>query len=78
MDENHKEILHRHFTVLTFANDFTYFFMLLIQIKGITSIYFDDWTEYYSIESVNVTHSGEYICTSKNNQRNTYVRVLGK
>ncbi|XP_043082791.1 receptor-type tyrosine-protein kinase FLT3 [Puntigrus tetrazona] len=46
-------------------------------IKGIPSIYFRHWTEYLFIESVNVTHSGEYICVSKNNQtRNTYVRVL--
>ncbi len=55
------------------------FFMLLIQVKGITSLYFTDWTEFFFIESVNVTHSGEYICVSKNNQtRNTYVSVLGK
>ncbi|XP_016363860.1 receptor-type tyrosine-protein kinase FLT3-like [Sinocyclocheilus rhinocerous] len=46
-------------------------------VKGITSLYFTDWTEYFFIESVNVTHSGEYICVSKNKQtRNTYVRVL--
>ncbi|KAL1248647.1 hypothetical protein QQF64_021965 [Cirrhinus molitorella] len=50
-------------------------------VKGITSVYFQDWTEYFSIESVNVTHSGEYICMSKNTPKNnqtrkTYVKVL--
>uniref|UniRef100_A0A8C1VTE9 receptor protein-tyrosine kinase n=1 Tax=Cyprinus carpio TaxID=7962 RepID=A0A8C1VTE9_CYPCA len=46
-------------------------------VKGITSLYFKNWAEYFFIESVNVTHSGEYICTSKNNQAGkTYVKVL--
>ncbi|KTG35664.1 hypothetical protein cypCar_00000072, partial [Cyprinus carpio] len=46
-------------------------------VKGITSLYFINWTEYFFIESVNMTHSGEYICESKNKQtRKTHVRVL--
>ncbi|XP_052398892.1 receptor-type tyrosine-protein kinase FLT3-like [Carassius gibelio] len=46
-------------------------------VKGITSLYFEDWTEYFLIESVNVTHSGEYTCISKNNQaRKTSVKVF--
>ncbi|KAI7792364.1 putative receptor-type tyrosine-protein kinase FLT3 [Triplophysa rosa] len=46
-------------------------------ISGVTSLYFRDWMEYLSIESVNVTHSGEYICKSKSNHSvNTYVKVF--
>ncbi|XP_073687045.1 receptor-type tyrosine-protein kinase FLT3 [Garra rufa] len=51
-------------------------------VKGITSVYFTDWSEYFFIESVNVTHSGEYMCMSKenppkNNQtRKTYLKVF--
>lgn len=46
-------------------------------VKGITSLHFSDWTEHFFIESVNVKHSGEYSCTSKNSHTgNTYVKVL--
>nr|XP_001921760.3 receptor-type tyrosine-protein kinase FLT3 [Danio rerio] len=33
-------------------------------IKGITSLQFYDWTEHLFIESVNMAHSGLYLCTS--------------
>ncbi|XP_056594086.1 receptor-type tyrosine-protein kinase FLT3 isoform X2 [Triplophysa dalaica] len=46
-------------------------------ISGVTSLYFSDWMEYLSIESVNVTHSGEYICQSNSSHTvNTYVKVF--
>ncbi|ROK23336.1 Receptor-type tyrosine-protein kinase FLT3 [Anabarilius grahami] len=46
-------------------------------VKGITSIYFSVQAEHFFIESVNVTHNGEYICTSiYNHIRNTYVKVF--
>ncbi|XP_067290517.1 receptor-type tyrosine-protein kinase FLT3 isoform X2 [Pseudorasbora parva] len=46
-------------------------------VKGITSVYFSDWMEHFFIESVDMMHSGEYICKSKNNRtRNIYVKVL--
>lgn len=46
-------------------------------VSGVTSLHFTDWMEYLSIESVNVTHSGEYICKSNSNHSmNTYVKVF--
>ncbi|KAI2648986.1 Receptor-type tyrosine-protein kinase FLT3 [Labeo rohita] len=46
-------------------------------VKGITSLHYTYWTEYFSVESVNVTHSGEYVCMFNNNQTGrTYVKVL--
>ncbi|XP_048031027.1 receptor-type tyrosine-protein kinase FLT3 [Megalobrama amblycephala] len=45
-------------------------------VKGITSAHFSNWAEHFFIESVKITHSGEYICKSLYNHTNTYVKVF--
>lgn len=73
----HEEILDAGFTAPTLL--LMFFQKKKIQISGVTSLYFSDWMEYLSIESVNVTHSGEYICQSNSSHTvNTYVKVFGE
>ncbi|XP_051969957.1 receptor-type tyrosine-protein kinase FLT3-like isoform X1 [Xyrauchen texanus] len=46
-------------------------------VNGVTSIYFYSWMELFSVESVNVTNSGEYICKSKYNHTvSTHVKIF--
>lgn len=55
------------------------FFFGMIQLKGVTSLYYEIMMKYYSIASVSVNDSGVYHCNNSHGQSKAVkVQVLGK